>query len=169
MGKMTDSFVIYEIWDVMAKIGGPDATEYYNTYLFNVTGDEFLNKTGKIIRNCNETVPDCLHAIMIRMKYGEDKFVKELNSTVFFDGKYYVDRFKEDAYFWSYCLLGVGGLFLVCGYVMVTCLSTAANNQTQRIRIIFFKAVLRQDISWFDTNTSGDFASKVTGLVLLFS
>ncbi|MFN9944772.1 MAG: ABC transporter transmembrane domain-containing protein [bacterium] len=26
----------------------------------------------------------------------------------------------------------------------------------------FFKAVLRQDISWYDTNTTTDFASRMT-------
>ncbi len=31
-----------------------------------------------------------------------------------------------------------------------------------RIRGLFLQSILRQDIGWYDTNQTGDFASKMT-------
>ncbi|XP_022240474.1 multidrug resistance protein 1A-like, partial [Limulus polyphemus] len=57
-------------------------------------------------------------------------------------------------------LIGVIVLFL--NYIMVTCLSVSAENQAFRIRHYFMKAVVRQDLAWFDTHQTGDFASRAT-------
>jgi ATP-binding cassette subfamily B (MDR/TAP) protein 1 len=57
------------------------------------------------------------------------------------------------------CGLGVG--LWVGHYVFVTCLNIAAERQVLRIRKLFLAAMLRQDISWYDTNTVNDFASTM--------
>ncbi|XP_054157708.1 ATP-dependent translocase ABCB1-like [Oppia nitens] len=59
-------------------------------------------------------------------------------------------------------MIGIGVAFFVCSYIQIATFSTAADNQTHRMRILFFKSILKQDITWFDTKTSGDFASKIT-------
>ena len=46
-------------------------------------------------------------------------------------------------------------------YIFVTCLNHAAECQVHRIRGLFFKSVLRQDIGWYDTHQTGDFAVKM--------
>ena len=51
-------------------------------------------------------------------------------------------------------------------YIFVTCLNTAAENQVFKIRGLFLKSILRQNIGWYDTTcngaASGDFASRMT-------
>merc|ERR1711892_975761 len=47
-------------------------------------------------------------------------------------------------------------------WVHVTCLNWAAARQVFRVRGEFLRAILRQDIGWYDTNTATDFASKMT-------
>ena len=61
-------------------------------------------------------------------------------------------------------------------WIFVTCLNLAAARQVTfcrkyekpmlskvfRIRCEFLRNVLRQDISWYDTNTATDFASRMT-------
>ncbi|KAH0550179.1 multidrug resistance protein homolog 49-like isoform X1 [Cotesia glomerata] len=44
----------------------------------------------------------------------------------------------------------------------VDLLNVAAFRQIHRIRRMFLQAVLRQDMSWYDTNTSTNFASRIT-------
>ena len=39
-------------------------------------------------------------------------------------------------------------------FVVVEC-------QVHKIRGLFFKAILRQDIGWYDTHQTGDFAAKM--------
>ncbi|XP_012236010.1 multidrug resistance protein homolog 49 isoform X2 [Linepithema humile] len=46
--------------------------------------------------------------------------------------------------------------------VMVDLLNVAAGRQISRVRKMFLKAVLRQDMAWYDTNTSTNFASRIT-------
>ena len=48
------------------------------------------------------------------------------------------------------------------GYVFVTCLNTTAERQVFLIRRLYLKSLLRQNIGWYDTNQTGDFASKMT-------
>ena len=71
----------------------------------------------------------------------------------------------------AFCLWTVSWIF-------VTCLNLAAARQVTmipdrfwtpqtiskvfRIRCEFLRNVLRQDISWYDTNTATDFASRMT-------
>ncbi|XP_072756399.1 multidrug resistance protein homolog 49 isoform X2 [Anoplolepis gracilipes] len=46
--------------------------------------------------------------------------------------------------------------------LMVDFLNIAASRQISRVRKMFLKAVLRQDMTWYDTNTSTNFASRIT-------
>ena len=50
----------------------------------------------------------------------------------------------------------------VGSYTFVTCLNYAAERQVFRIRLEFLKSILRQDLSWYDTRTSTNFATKMT-------
>ena len=47
-------------------------------------------------------------------------------------------------------------------HLLTVALQTTAMRQVTRIRTKFLGAVLRQDIAWYDTNTTSDFASKMT-------
>ena len=56
----------------------------------------------------------------------------------------------------------IGVVNLLCSYLFVTCLNHAAEAQVFRIRNLFLKAVLRQDIGWYDVHQTGDFASRMS-------
>lgn len=55
----------------------------------------------------------------------------------------------------------IGVAMLACSYIAVTCFNYAAQNQIYIIRNKFFISVLHQDISWYDVNQSGEFASRM--------
>merc|ERR1719483_1975780 len=61
---------------------------------------------------------------------------------------------------WGMIVLATGVWLL--SWVFVTCLNLAAARQVFRVRGEFLRAILRQDIGWDDTNTTTDFASKMT-------
>jgi len=48
----------------------------------------------------------------------------------------------------------------ILSYIFVTSLNYAAAKQGFRIRGDFLRSVLKQDIGWYDVNTSTDFASS---------
>ena len=57
-------------------------------------------------------------------------------------------------------LLGLG--IWISHYIFVTAFNFSAERQVLRVRKEFLKAVLRQDLEWFDTNNTSDFATKLT-------
>ncbi|XP_023344692.1 phosphatidylcholine translocator ABCB4 [Eurytemora carolleeae] len=59
-------------------------------------------------------------------------------------------------------MFSIGIMVWIASYLFVTSLNLAAERQAYRIRTEFLKAILRQDISWFDTTTTTDFATKMT-------
>lgn len=56
-----------------------------------------------------------------------------------------------------------GVAIVICNYMFVSFFSVAAANQAFRIRCMFMQAVLKQDMAWFDTHQTGDFATRITG------
>ncbi|WKY07556.1 hypothetical protein Q1695_007208 [Nippostrongylus brasiliensis] len=59
----------------------------------------------------------------------------------------------------KYVYLGCG-IFLAA-LIQATCFLTVCENLVNRLRREFFKAILRQDITWFDKNHSGTLATKL--------
>ncbi|XP_062617340.1 ATP-dependent translocase ABCB1-like isoform X1 [Saccostrea cucullata] len=58
-----------------------------------------------------------------------------------------------------YIAIGCG--VLVLGYGQVVGWVTAAERQCHRIRISFFRNVMRQEIGWFDTHDSGELSTRL--------
>ncbi|XP_071446273.1 ATP-dependent translocase ABCB1 [Hetaerina americana] len=56
----------------------------------------------------------------------------------------------------------IGVIMLICSYISVTTFNYAAQRQIFHIRRKFLEAALRQDIGWYDTHQTGDFASRMT-------
>ncbi|XP_014474963.1 PREDICTED: multidrug resistance protein homolog 49 isoform X2 [Dinoponera quadriceps] len=50
----------------------------------------------------------------------------------------------------------------VLAIIAIDLLNLAATRQITRVRKMFLRAVLRQDMTWYDTNTSTNFASRIT-------
>lgn len=51
---------------------------------------------------------------------------------------------------------------LIFAAISIDILNYTAHQQIKRIRILFFKSILKQDMIWYDTNTEDNFAVRVT-------
>ena len=60
-------------------------------------------------------------------------------------------------YYFVVIVVGV----LACSYLQVTFWALPAKRQARRIRLLFFRACLRQNIGWFDTNPAGELATRL--------
>lgn len=45
----------------------------------------------------------------------------------------------------------------------LACFNLAASRQAARIRKLYFKVVMGQDMAWYDSNDSGELTSRVAG------
>ena len=61
-----------------------------------------------------------------------------------------------------YQMCAIGGAMWITHYLFVASLNYTAERQVLRIRKEFFRAVLRQDLAWYDTTTTTEFATRMT-------
>ncbi|KAJ2780131.1 hypothetical protein H4R18_003635 [Coemansia javaensis] len=68
-----------------------------------------------------------------------------------------------------YCLLFfiLGIVMWVTSFGVNACWAMAAENQGLRIRKLYYRSILRQDIGWFDTVKTGDLTTRITNDVNL--
>ncbi|KAG5493864.1 hypothetical protein JKF63_01696 [Porcisia hertigi] len=63
----------------------------------------------------------------------------------------------------SLIMIYVGIGVLICGGGHVLCWTLSASRQVARIRLLFFHAVLRQDIGWHDQHSPGELTARMAG------
>ena len=74
--------------------------------------------------------------------------------------------FISEVNFQIYIFIGVAFAVVLVGIVQVWFYQTAAESQVHRIRLCYYKAILRQDIAWFDSNPTGGIASRLSKSVI---
>ncbi|XP_045621631.1 ATP-dependent translocase ABCB1 [Procambarus clarkii] len=79
----------------------------------------------------------------------------------------YVEKYGVKDFFHEVVRFGVGTIIvgtvqMIMGYVFVTTMNYAAEGQVYRLRGMFLQSILKQEIGWFDTHQTNDFASRVT-------
>ncbi|KAK7093853.1 ATP-dependent translocase ABCB1-like [Littorina saxatilis] len=93
-----------------------------------------------------------------------DDFIKGPNGTLFNSSSPNATSFdfessmNDNTIKMSYIGAGV----LVCSFLQVCGWVTSSERQIFKMRRAFFKAILRQDMAWFDTNPSGELTTRLT-------
>ena len=73
----------------------------------------------------------------------KDSFIAQVNSEIF------------------YFIAIACGAFLM-GYLMIQTFHLASERQVYKMRLAYYRAVLRQDIAWFDLNPAGEVSSRLS-------
>ena len=61
-----------------------------------------------------------------------------------------------------YGFLGIAVGVFIAGFIQVAFFQAACERQVKKIRLLYYRALLRQDISWFDANPCGELSSRLT-------
>lgn len=78
--------------------------------------------------------------------------------------RFFFGAVTGDGILWQvYYALMLFVVVLVAGYVQVFFMQWASERQVHKIRILYYKSVLRQDIGWFDMIPGGSLASRLNG------
>ncbi|KHJ98946.1 hypothetical protein OESDEN_01065 [Oesophagostomum dentatum] len=64
----------------------------------------------------------------------------------------------------TYCLyyLGLGVAMFITSYVQIACFESFAEKISHKLRQIYLKAILRQEIAWFDDQQTGNLTARLT-------
>lgn len=80
-----------------------------------------------------------------------------------------MDALYDDSAAFAAACAALSAIMFILSMLMVDLLNLAAFRQISRVRKMFLKAVLRQDMAWYDTNTSTNFASRINEWVFFLS
>ena len=69
-----------------------------------------------------------------------------------------VDTVEETSFYILYLAAGAA----VTSYVQVACFTLAAQRQSLRIRKLYFQALVRQEMAWYDTHKTGALSSRIS-------
>ena len=134
-GRMINLFVFHSISaNITATVNGTLLNELpANCPLVNLTIREIRNVSGETLGT-----------------FGSDSFVCTTSEDLFNGLNIYVAAFVG---------LAVGSMLL--GFFQVSTFSLAAMRQTHRIRKMFYRSILRQNVAWFDENKAGELNSRL--------
>lgn len=60
-----------------------------------------------------------------------------------------------------YIFLGIAAGVFILATVQIALYQLAAERQVHKIRLLFYRAIVRQNIGWFDANPSGELSSRL--------
>ena len=72
------------------------------------------------------------------------------------------DEFRSVVYMFVYYFLAIALAILITSYFQVFLFQFACERQVHKIRLVYYRALLRQNVSWFDSNPTGAIASRLS-------
>ena len=113
----------------------------------------FTNLTGGIV-NCSEDyilIPPVL-SFQDALELGVTRLAMCLDNEQFI--------IQVERHILAFVLIAVG--VFVVGFFQITTFQLACERQVHKMRLCFYRAILRQDIGWFSTNPSGELTSRLS-------
>ena len=89
---------------------------------------------------------------------------EDIISLIYGDGRACLDNDGFTDIIAEQCLIYAGIAFsvMLLSYLQVWCFQVTAARQVHQIRLHFYRAILRQDIGWFDANPGGELSSRLS-------
>ena len=60
-----------------------------------------------------------------------------------------------------YIFIGIAAAVWIAAYAQIGFFQASAERQVQKIRLRYYKAILKQDVAWFDENPSGELSNRI--------
>lgn len=98
---------------------------------------------------------------MTILKDGGSNYTYPNGTTVPYDEYYNESDFKHAVLRNVIVYLIIGTATLISAFTQVSCFLVSGENVIHRTRKAFLRAIMRQDISWFDEHNSGTLTTKL--------
>ena len=121
----------------------------------NTTAFDILERTTQGTLSIPAFAGGCDCATQLFLDYSSE--ARCLTSEVFIHG----NRIGDGILWQIYIFLMITVAVFIVGYFQVTLMQLACERQVQKIRMLFYKSVLKQNVGWFDTNPGGELASRL--------
>ena len=71
------------------------------------------------------------------------------------------DQFTDEVHLFSIYFVIIAAVVFLFGYIQISFFQMACERQVRKMRLLFYRAILGQNIGWFDNNPSGELASRL--------
>ena len=115
-------------------------------FFINDTITDFL---GDTCRNISQLTPSSTYSDLLincgqqSPCVGNDEFIATINNQVF-------------------AFIGIAVGVFIFANLQISFFQLACERQVQKIRHLYYQAILRQEIGWFDAHSSGELATRLT-------
>ncbi len=115
-------------------------------FFFN---DSITGVFGNTCKNISQLMPSSTYSDLLMncgqqaRCIGSDEFITEINNQVF-----------------AFIAIAVG--VFIFANLQISFFQLACERQVQKIRHLYYQAILRQEIGWFDAHSSGELATRLT-------
>ena len=133
--------------------------EMINLYVFqNLTAEIWssLNSLNNITFLPNSQDPNCSRIMDYISSFNSPPALSNVQYMCRTESQFFAELLN---YVYGFVGLGVGSFLL--GFIQVSTFSLAAKLQVHRIRKVLYRAILRQNIAWFDENKPGELNSRL--------
>lgn len=79
------------------------------------------------------------------------------------------EEFRAETYLYGGIMAAITVLYIIGNYTAIHCFQMFALRLMREIKKRYFASILKQEIAWFDTQNSGEFASRISRYCSLFT
>lgn len=139
-GDLTNSFITQAISSNIAQnISNLTGMDIDCSSVFNVTFDSNISLVDATVSTILENVQQFSSSKCLL----GDEFIESINVIV-------------------YIMVGISVAVFIVALVQVAGFQWAAERQTHKIRLKYYRAIIRQDIAWFDANPTGELVNRLS-------
>ena len=73
-----------------------------------------------------------------------------------------VSDFLSDVYVMAGIMASIAAIYVIGNYVAIHCFQLFSLRQSREIKKRYFWSILKQEIAWYDCQSSGEFASRIS-------
>nr|CAD7393557.1 unnamed protein product [Timema cristinae] len=139
-----------------------------NTFIVQATHGFASNSTRVVNQNDTESSTSLLDGGLVSFATEASNYTAAVNRSFeptrpsWMNDQLSPEEFRIYMSQFSFYYLAIGAGVLVAAFIQTLCWELACEHQVYRLRQIFFAQMLRQDISWYDKNQSGDLTIKLS-------
>ncbi len=159
-GEVTDAYINQQASATFVDRGDSDALDCAATAVedsttvpnitYSLARERYLNEVATGDVDCDADAYGVTLADVLETCFSDA--AECLNNDEFFD---VID---------TQCLIftAIGVAAFILAYFQISLFQLACERQVHRIRVLFYRAILRQNIGWFDANPSGELSSRLS-------
>ena len=157
LGEVTDAFINRAATQTYADPNNSMALSCAAMTVADLAGVSLANSTDAVLNSISTGTADCnANAFGVTLE--------DVLQTCFRDNSECLtnSEFFDTVNGLVYGFVGIAFGALIAGFTQISFFQVACERQVKRIRLHYYRSVLRQNMGWFDTNPSGELSSRLS-------